>query len=268
MKHNKKRNTAFLYESLVKEVTKATLRSDTVTKSFVVSILKEHFHANSELHRELNLYKTLCEVRNVKKDTAEKILTEVKRVYHTLSEEDIFDEQSKVIKKINTGLSKTVYNNFVSNYKTLATISQMFSSKTPIASRVILEDNLVELMTSEVVLENQMKPIDNLTYKMFVKKFNEKYGPSLNESQKTLLTKYVTLSPENAVEFKIFISEEIDRLKGVVKTLKTSKGAALDESLRSKSDEVYNILEGFASQRISDDMVKKILKIQSLVLEE
>ena len=84
MKHNKKRNTAFLYESLVKELTKAALRSDMVAKKAISSILKEHFHVNSVLHRELGLYKTLCEVRNVEKNTAEKILNEVKRVYHSL----------------------------------------------------------------------------------------------------------------------------------------------------------------------------------------
>ena len=93
------------------------------------------------MHRELNLYKTLCEVNNVEKSTAEKILAEVKRVYHALGEEEIFDEQSQVIKKINTDLTKTVFNNFVSNYKTLATISQMFSNKTPISKKVILEEN-------------------------------------------------------------------------------------------------------------------------------
>ena len=87
MKHNKKRNTAFLYETLVKEMTRAALQSDAKAKIAIASILKEHFHVNSLLHKELNLYKTLCEVRNVERHTAEKILTEVKRVYDTLGEE-------------------------------------------------------------------------------------------------------------------------------------------------------------------------------------
>ena len=57
LKHNKKRNTAFLYESLVKEMTKAALQTDETTKKAITSILKEHFHVNSLLHRELSLYK-------------------------------------------------------------------------------------------------------------------------------------------------------------------------------------------------------------------
>ena len=267
MKHNKKRNTAFLYESLVKEMTKAALRSDEDAKSAVSSILREHFHANSLLHRELSLYKTLCEVRSVERRTAEKILVEVKRVYHTLGEEEIFDEQSQVIKKINTNLSKEVYNNFISSYKTLATISQMFSSKTSIAKKVILEDNLVDQMTTAPSERQTMRPIDNLTYKMFVQKFNDKYGSSLNEHQKYLLSRYVTLSPENAVEFKLYINDEIARLKEVVKRLQGKREVLLDESLTNKNREIFSILESFKIQKINDDMIKTMLKVQALAVE-
>jgi hypothetical protein len=267
MKHNKKRNTAFLYESLVKEMTKAALRSDTQTKSIIASILREHFHTNTLLHKELNLYKTLCEVRNVDRNTAEKILTEVKRVYHNLGEEGIFDEQTQVIKKINTNLSKKVYNNFISNYKTLATISQMFNSKTSISKKVILEGTLVDLMAGTPEERQAMRPIDNITYNMFVQKFNDKYGSSLNENQKYLLSRYVTLSPENAVEFKLYINDEISRLKEVVKKLQSKREVLLDESLSQKNREIIGILESFKSQKINDEMIKRILKMQALAVE-
>ena len=267
MKHNKKRNTAFLYESLVKEMTKAVLRSDTSKKKIITAIFKEHFHANSVLHKELNLYKTLCEVHSVKKDTAEKILSEVKRVYHTLGEEEIFDEQTEVIKKINTGLGKSVFKNFVSNYKTLASISQMFSSKTPISSRIILEGNVVELMSKAPSARPNMKPIDNVTYKIFVNKFNEKYGNSLNENQKDLLSRYVTLSPDSSAEFKLYLSDEIERLKHSVGKMKSRKDVILDEGLSQKSKEIFNVLESFKKQKVNDDMIKTILKIQALAAE-
>lgn len=267
MKHNKKRNTAFLYESLVKEMTKAILRSDASKKNIITGILKEHFHANSILQKELSLYKTLSEVHSVQKETAEKILSEVKRVYHSLGEEEIFDEQTKVIKKINTDLGKSIYSNFVSNYKTIASISQMFNNKTPISNRIILENNIVELMSKAPEKRREMKPIDNITYNIFVEKFNEKYGNSLNESQKDLLSRYVTLSPENSVEFKMFLSDEINRLKHSIAGMKSKKEVVLDEGLMSKSKEIYSVLDGFKEQKINDDMIKKILKIQALVSE-
>jgi len=267
MKHNKKRNTAFLYESLVKELTKASLRSDTKSKNDIASILRKHFHSKSILHKELNLYKTLCEVNNVERTTAEKILAEVKRVYHALGEEEIFDEQSQVIKKINTDLSKKVFNNFVSNYKTLATISQMFSDKTPISKKVILEEKIINQMTTRPETHTVMRPIDNITYNIFVQKFNEKYGDSLNESQKNLLSRYVILSPENAVEFKLYVNEEIQRLKRSIRDLQATKEVLLDESLSNKNREILGILESFKSQSINDNMIKKILKIQALAVE-
>jgi len=267
MKHNKKRNTAFLYQALVKEMTKAALQSDKCNKSKIASILKEHFSTNTVLHRELNLYKTLSDVRGVKKDTAEKILSEVKRAYHSLGEQEIFDEQSEVIKKINTNVGKQVFNNFISNYKTLATISQMFSSKTPIANKVILEESMVDLMASDKSVNVALKPIDNITYNIFVEKFNEKYGNSLNESQKDLLSRYITLSPETSADFKLYISDEISRLKESVKSMQATKKVVLDESLTQKSQEVFSVLEAFKSQKISDHMVKTILKIQALAEE-
>ena len=50
LKHNKKRNTAFLYESLVKELTKAVVKNDTKRRSALVSIIKEHFSKGTALN--------------------------------------------------------------------------------------------------------------------------------------------------------------------------------------------------------------------------
>ena len=59
LKHNKKRNTAFLYESLVKELTKAVVKKDTERKNVLVSMIKEHFSKGTVLNQELELYKAL-----------------------------------------------------------------------------------------------------------------------------------------------------------------------------------------------------------------
>ena len=42
-KHNKKRNTAFLYETLVREVVKQTITKDFDKRDKAITILKEHF---------------------------------------------------------------------------------------------------------------------------------------------------------------------------------------------------------------------------------
>ena len=49
MKHNKKRNTAFVFESLVKEITAAIIKNDVDRKNKAVSIVKKHFQPGSAL---------------------------------------------------------------------------------------------------------------------------------------------------------------------------------------------------------------------------
>ena len=50
-KHNKKRNTALVYEALVKEMTAAILRDDHNTKNKITNIIKKHFSFDSILKR-------------------------------------------------------------------------------------------------------------------------------------------------------------------------------------------------------------------------
>ena len=59
LKHNKKRNTAFLFEVLVRELTLASIKANASHKKTIIKVLKEFFHKNSILDRELELYKTL-----------------------------------------------------------------------------------------------------------------------------------------------------------------------------------------------------------------
>ena len=88
-----------------------------------------------------------------------------------MNKNGIFKEQSELIKKINTTLSKGVFSNFMPNYKDLATIGQIFNDSTPIKSRVLLENKLVEKLSSEEpATKREMQPVDNIVYKTFVNK--------------------------------------------------------------------------------------------------
>ena len=50
-RYNKKRNTAFVYEALIREGTSAILQGDHDRKNTVVKLIKKHFAPNSELHK-------------------------------------------------------------------------------------------------------------------------------------------------------------------------------------------------------------------------
>ena len=112
LKHNKRRNTAFLYEVLVKELTRATIQSDKKKKQIIVQTLKEFFNKNSILGKELEIYKVLNETFSLRERDAEKLLSEVKRMYkNTLNSEGIYSAQSKLISKINKYICIIKYRN-------------------------------------------------------------------------------------------------------------------------------------------------------------
>lgn len=269
LKHNKKRNTAFIYEALVRELTKSIIKKDSNKKKRIVSIIKKHYSNGSPLYRELQVYKSIYESSNLKKTTAEKLLNEAKNEFHALNKKEIFKEQTSLIKSINTILSSEIYSNFVPNYKTLASIQSIFNSQNTVKDRILLEEKLVEFLTTERENEsfNIKDPVDNLVYKSFVKKFNEKYKATLTESQKHLLTKYVTSFVDEGMELKIYLNEELGELKQKIKNLLLTEFVTSNEEIREKTNLVLEKLESFKSRGIDDTVIVDILRVQNLVSE-
>ena len=154
-KHNKKRNTAFVYEALIKELTESVVQKDDSRKKEIVSIIKEHFKKGSLLRKELDLYKSLYETKNVDVYTAERILEAAKKEYdQKIDKEKLFVEQTNLIKRVSKNLSNKVFSNFVSNYKFIATISQVFKD-IPTTDKVLLESVVVKRMATLEIKEEE-----------------------------------------------------------------------------------------------------------------
>jgi uncharacterized protein YicC (UPF0701 family) len=199
---------------------------------------------------------------------AEKLLFEAKRSYSKIDKEKLFKEQSELIKKINKLLSKEAYSIFVPSYKNLASIQQIFNEKASLKSRMILEEKVVRgLASSNPRAENTLSSIDNIVYKTFVKNFNKEYSSHLLEEQKRLLNKYISSFSDNGLEFKLHLNEEVGRLKEEVGQLLKKDDVVLQEDISNKIKEVLIILNEFKDQDITQEMVERILKIQSLVKE-
>ena len=47
LKHNKRRNTAFVYEALVRELTESVVKNNKNKQNKIVSIIKENFDSGS-----------------------------------------------------------------------------------------------------------------------------------------------------------------------------------------------------------------------------
>ena len=242
LKHNKKRNTAFVYEALVRELTESVVKNNKNKQNKIVSIIRDHFTGQSVLKRELDLYRSIYETRDIEKTTAEKIVLQVKEEHDSLDKRRLFQEQSALINKINKTLSSKVYNNFVPNYKTIASVYSIFQEALPVKDRVLLEENIIDQMSASVQTEQEgQQPIDSLVYGSFATGFNEEYSSKLNENQKELLNNYISSFVDNGLELKVYLNEEVGSLKDRLLKVKNSKQFSQDNSLKEKIEKVLGL---------------------------
>ena len=261
MKHNKKRNTAFLYECLVKELTKAIVRNENQKKQQIINVLKENFSIGTILKKELDVYDSLLEgTDRTEYSHSLRVIYEIKKDYENLDRKEVFNAQTKLIKQINEAFTPTFFSNFVPNYKNIATAGMFFNqSKVPAKKRLLIEQRVVEFKQEQLV-KSKMKHIDNLTYKTFVNKFNETYKESLRQEQRDLLTNFIISFSDNGVGLKSFINEEIHRLKENLQSL--NEGKHVDNAQK-----VVDKLNSFGKRRIDEQMLRDLFYIQDLVHE-
>lgn len=267
IRHNKKRNTAFVYESLIREATIASLKKDTLKKNKVIQIIKEFFKAGSILKRDLECFYSLEPKQNLKKDVSEKILNETKQYKRLIDPNELFEKQTELIKIINKDLSASVFNNFVPSYKSLATISQMFSKNITPKNKIMLESKIVKDMGLPADIKPSGSEMNTTVYRLFAKKFNEKYEDALLPEQKELLNYYVSSFSDNALSLKIFLNEEIARLKNELQNAKLLDEIKKDKDMLRKTDLVLESLNKFYKQPIEDKMLLSIMRTQALVKE-
>ena len=265
MKHNKKRNTAFLYESLVKELTKAVVRQLADRKQTIIKIIKENFHKKSALSEDLQLYRSILDNDDrMTKEFADRFLIETKKDYNFINRKSVFNAQTKLISQINQQLGASVFNNFVPNYKDIATVGSWFQdNKSNAKVRLVTETKVKKLLEPTKEKNEDMKHIDNLTYKTFVNKFNETYKNSLRENQKNLLTNYITSFSDNGLGLKSFVNEEVGTLKEKIQESLTKKETSNQDKLQG----VLQFLETFRQKPLNETMIKKLFYVQDLMEE-
>jgi hypothetical protein len=260
MNHNKRRNTAFLYEALVRELTKSVVAKNEDRKTAVMAVIKEFFNNNTVLKKDLNLYREIVETRGTTKDAAEKIISYVRKERERLNTEKLFEEQTKLINKIHNNLSEDVFSNFVPNYKALASVYQMFSPNTKIKNKVLMENVVVQYMSSLPQQINEQRKIDNATMRIFSSKFNNQYNDLLEE-QRVLLSKYISSFTDNGLGLKMYLNDELARIKESI------KNSNFEGELKDKIQKVSSIIDSFKGELINEDMLKQIMKMQQLVRE-
>ena len=264
-KHNKKRNTAFVFESLVREMVKSVISEDAKKKETILSTLKKFFNKNTVLYRELQIYNSILEAREMEKDMKEKLIKEARLQHQQINKKEIFTAHSALIKEINTKVTKKIFNNFVPNYKNLATIYNLLNMDMSPKRKVILENKLIEEL-QHTEAEKKL-PSDNLTFQIFIKQYNEKYGNNLLQEQKKLLNTYIVSFADNGIEMKLFLNEELGRIKNKLSTSLNSSLAVENKEIKEKLNQTIQLVESFAQTPLTPKIITNVLKIQGLLNE-
>ena len=236
-------------------MTKAVVRGELQKKQRIIETLKRYFSKGKPLYNDLQLYKQLMETKNLKESLGFRFMQEVKNDWDGLDRKEIFNQQTHLIKEFNNSLPEA-FGNFIPNYKSIATVGQYFNSGGLKAkTRLLIEERVKTLVISQpqAIKEDKMETLDALTYNTFVNKFNDTYKDSL-------LSNYITSFSDNGLGLKMFMNEEIGRLKTECDSLSEGKWSDKIHLVREK-------LEEFKTKPLTEEVVKDVFHIQQLLSE-
>jgi len=238
LKHSKIKNTSILFEVLTRQITADVLEGkDTKT----VKLVKHFFNENTELGKELQLYRVLAEKTYPSADKATQLLETVIKSRQRLSNSKLRNEKFNLIKEIKENYNVTDFMNVrLPNYKILASIYNIFQAESTtdnfnpedvVNSKFTVLENIVGKKTS-VKNDNFLreykekdKDLRLLAYQILVDKFNTKYK-TLNESQKDLLKNYIN-NISNTNSLREFVDVEVNitkiKLSEAIKQMETLK---------------------------------------------
>ncbi len=226
IKHNKVKNTAFLYECLTRQITSDVLSN--VDPSPALAIVKEFFKPTTILGKELVLYKALTSKKLKNEGKINYLVDSVLRERKKLNYSEMRRAKYNLVKKITEKYElKDFFRTRISNYKDIASVYKLFEiqqNSNPFEEteiRFVVMENLKEKdapkSNKQSVVEKfqkESKDLRLLSYKILVDKFNQKYS-NLNESQRDLLKAYIN-NISNTSTLKDFMAEEITKLKNEI----------------------------------------------------
>ncbi len=280
IKHSKFKNTGFIFELLVRQITAEIMSSN---KSVAEKILKEHFNSKKELSKELKLYQYLINEKYNSESKAEQFINTILEARKKIDEKKLTKEKYNLIKEI-----KETYNldefikSPISNYKTLASIYKIFETVTVdeqfdptdiVSSRFTIAENIIntsiqnkDSKIKDAVLEEYRKQDEDLravSYKLLVESFNNKYK-NLSAEQKTLLREYIN-NINNTGKLNEFVSKEISTL---VETLKEVNTKITDTVTKIKLTEtISNIKKIKSVKKIKEQHLSAMMMTYELVNE-
>ena len=280
IKHSKFKNTGFIFELLVRQVTAEIMSSN---KSVAEKILKEHFNSKKELSKELKLYQYLINEKYNSEVKAEKFIDTILEARKRLDEKKIVKEKYNLIKAI-----KETYNlddfikSPISNYKVLASIYKIFETISSteqfeptdiVSSRFTITESIIntsiqnkDQKIKDAVIEEYQKQDENLralSYKFLVENFNKKYK-NLTEEQKSLLRQYIN-NINNTGKLNEYVSNEVSN---IISSLKEVGTKITDKVTKIKlAETISNIKKIKSAKKIKEEHLSAMMMTYELLNE-
>jgi len=261
--HNKKRNTALIYEMLVREITRAMMNENNTKKNIISRLFKKYFHKNSVLGKEYTIYKSLNESRSLDPEVFSKVLFEAKKQYEKINKKSVFHAQTKLISEINKAIGHDFWKNFVGDYQWSATIQQAVAQDNPPKRQILLEKKIMEIFSINKK-QDAFPKINKLAINNFINRFNEAYKGMLTESQKSLINKYILSPVDDGLEFRACLYEEIDGIKA---SLAAACAKVKNKHLMEKVSRVVEKLDSYKEEKVTENILSEVLQIQALARE-
>jgi hypothetical protein len=280
IKHSKFKNTGFIFELLVRQITSEIMSSD---NSVAEKILKENFNSKKELSRELKLYQYLINEKYNSESKAEQFINTICEARKRLDEKKLIKEKYNLIKQLKETYDIDEFiKSPVSNYKTLASIYKIFEVSSTeeqydptdiVSSRFTIAENIIntsiqnkDSKIKNAVLEEYKKQDEDLraiSYKFLVENFNKKYK-NLTSDQKGLLREYIN-NINNTGKLNAYVSEEISKLVG---GLKEVGSRITDKVTKIKlAETISNIRKIKSAKRVKEEHLSAMMMTYELLGE-
>lgn len=276
--HNKKRNSALLYEFLIRHVAKSLIHNKQDEAKRALNLSKKYFAKGKPLNEELKLFRNIMETDVASRHSAQKILTSVCESAKRTNSRDLDKEKSKLIKEINHTLEyEGVYDYKIPGYTIYASIQSLLSESRSKkknltdVQRIKLEDVVTEHLIKEKIsppVKLEVNPdYSNTVYGFVVQRFNKKYSDKLSESQRTLLNNYAAYSISNDEKKMVSIlKESAADIKRRLLAIKDSD-VRDDKPLMKKITECYNSFALISFDEVTDNTILEVLRYTQLVEE-
>jgi len=271
-KHNKKRNTAIIYNILVNEFIEGSVNKRNSAEASL-KLIKEHFGSSSILKTELHLYNDLLKAYGNddfgEVQLVERLVECVRKEHDSLDSSKINESKSKLISIMNKTFGKDIWSRYsVPNYKNMATIFQILENSIGQSDRVLLEKKYVDDVVSNKDVQSVVLMEDvELVSRLAQKEFKEEYSGKLLEEQNVTLNKYINSYRDNGIDYKLHIDSELGRIKKALYEYLYNEKALNDVDLRILIKEALKKVNSFKTSDDEELILETVLKCQQLLKE-